>query len=94
MEYNKNDGGTGGPAFPRTGEGFNNPNYDAPGMTLRQWYAGQALKGLIASCSTKDMCEQLTKQMDDNGIPHDQADKQFAKNAFQYADAMLKEGAK
>lgn len=37
------------PAFPRTGEGFGNPKYDAPGMTLRDWFAGQALSG-IASC--------------------------------------------
>lgn len=31
------------PAFPRTGEGFGNPLYDAPGMTLRDWFAGQVL---------------------------------------------------
>ena len=29
------------PAFPRTGEGFGNPRYDAPGMSLRDWFAGQ-----------------------------------------------------
>lgn len=29
----------GGPAFPRTGEGFGNPKYDAPGMTLRDHFA-------------------------------------------------------
>jgi hypothetical protein len=31
------------PAFPRTGEGFGNPCYDEAGMTLRDWFAGQAL---------------------------------------------------
>lgn len=34
----KHDGGA---AFPRTGEGFGNPLYDAPGMSLRDWFAGQ-----------------------------------------------------
>lgn len=38
----------GGPAFPRIGEGFGNPNYDTPGMSLRDWFAGQALSGLLA----------------------------------------------
>lgn len=39
----------GGPAFPRVGEGFGNPNYDAPGMTLRDYFAGQALAGVMAA---------------------------------------------
>ena len=33
----------GGPAFPSVGEGFGNPIHLAPGMTLRDWFAGQAL---------------------------------------------------
>lgn len=33
----------GDPAFPRTGEGFGNPKYDAAGMSLRDWFAGQAV---------------------------------------------------
>ena len=41
----------GGPAFPSVGEGFGNPSYSAPGMTLRDWFAGQALAGLIADQS-------------------------------------------
>ena len=32
----------GGPAFPRTGEGFGNPRYDAPGMSLRDYFAAHA----------------------------------------------------
>jgi hypothetical protein len=44
---NTNDDG--GPAFPRLGEGFGNPNYDTAGMTLRDWFAGQALAGLLAN---------------------------------------------
>lgn len=37
------------PAFPRIGEGFGNPSYDTPGMSLRDWFAGQALAGDLAS---------------------------------------------
>ncbi len=33
-------------AFPRTGEGFGNANYDTPGMSLRDYFAGQALAGM------------------------------------------------
>jgi hypothetical protein len=36
----------GGPAFPSVGEGFGNPSYSAPGMTLRDWFAGQALASM------------------------------------------------
>jgi hypothetical protein len=38
----------GGPAFPSVGEGFGNPSYSAPGMTLRDWFASQALAGMCA----------------------------------------------
>lgn len=37
------------PAFPRTGEGFGNPKYDAPGMTLRDWFAGQAFAAALSN---------------------------------------------
>ena len=35
-------------AFPRTGEGVGNPLYDEPGMTLRDWFAGQVVIGVAA----------------------------------------------
>lgn len=38
----------GGPAFPLLGEGPNAPCFNE-GMTLRDWFAGQALAGLVAS---------------------------------------------
>ena len=34
----------GGPAFP-----VNGPNGDHPGMELRDWFAGQAIAGLLAN---------------------------------------------
>jgi hypothetical protein len=43
------------------------------GMTLRQWYAGMALQGLLAHCAT---ISDLTLD-------------QFASDAFLYADAMI-----
>jgi hypothetical protein len=36
----------GGPAFPACGEAWTN---DTMGMTLRDWFAGQALSGMMAN---------------------------------------------
>jgi hypothetical protein len=33
-------------AFPMTGEGFSSPQYSQYGMTLRDYFAGQALAGM------------------------------------------------
>jgi hypothetical protein len=41
----------GGPAFPSVGEGFNNPLYSAPGMSLRDWFAGQVMTGICANAA-------------------------------------------
>ena len=41
----RNDGG---PAFPSIGEGFGNPLYSAPGMSLRDYFAAQALPFCLA----------------------------------------------
>lgn len=52
MSDGKNDGG---PAFPfeyEVGEGLGKALHT--GMTLRQWYAGQALIGLLAHASGED----------------------------------------
>lgn len=49
----------GGPAFPSPGYDGPTPTgghltqYPQPGMTLRQWYAGLAMQGLLA-CSTTE----------------------------------------
>ena len=42
----------GGPAFPRAGDQVNLP---VKGMTLRQWYAGQALAGFCAEPYTEEV---------------------------------------
>jgi hypothetical protein len=64
----------GGPAFPRMGEGFGNPNYDTPGMSLRDYFAAHALPALI----------------EQNGhISRVIVFDVSAKEAYAYADAML-----
>lgn len=70
------------PAFPRTGEGFGNPKYDKPGMTLRDWFAGQAAMGLMSAC---DNAGTWTTMGCAGGV---------AQHAYQVADAMLIERTK
>jgi hypothetical protein len=58
------------PAFP--------PNLSSPesGMTLREWYAGMAMQGLIAR--------------GDHDIHKVKGVGSLAKHAFEFADAMIK----
>lgn len=66
----------GGPAFPRTIPIYDNgarPNV-TEGMTLRDWFAGKALQGMIARTNW--------------GIEDDARD--ISDEAYGYADAMLK----
>jgi len=68
---------TGGRAFPRTGEGVGNPRYDEPGMTLRDYFAAQALPAVINhDCPTEGI-----------GTYFDM----MAQDAYRFADAMLAE---
>lgn len=60
----------GGPAFP-SGD-------DVPGMSLRDWFAGQALAGLIASASHPRV---------DPSVPL--VSERTASEAFKHADSML-----
>jgi len=71
-----NDGGA---AFPR---GIPCAS-DAPGMNLRDWFAGQALAECI---QFRTLACRLHKVMPDWNIEADQA----AKMAYEMADAMLK----
>jgi len=68
---------TGGPAFPT-------PRYErgdmySLGMTLRDYFAAKALQGLLADPEPFDLCEG-DKTIADT----------YAKEAYVYADAMLK----
>lgn len=79
----------GGPAFPFgqvsefTGQPIN--GFFNPGMTLRDWFAGQALAGLCAYHGTNGMGRQ--PMAFEQSPPHTTAER-----AYECADAMLKAG--
>lgn len=54
-------------AFPRIGEGFGNPYYDTPGMTIRQYYKAAALQGLLANPQIVS-CAQLKSETHTHNI--------------------------
>lgn len=60
----------GGPAFPR-----DHRNAGHNGMSLRDWFAGQALAGMCASAPGK--------------FPQQTNSSVFALGAYEFADAML-----
>ncbi len=66
----------GEPAFP--GVKASHSGADNEGMTLRQWYAGQALAGLM---SLNAECYRVSMPA-------------CAKDCYAYADAMIAEGGK
>ncbi|PYE89646.1 hypothetical protein [Phyllobacterium leguminum] len=68
---------TGGPAFPRPqSETSMGGNYEQDGMSLRDWYAGQAIIGLIQGYAIA------------YGSPTNAMDE-MAREAFSLADIML-----
>ena len=71
----------GGPAFPRVGEGFGNPRYDAAGMSLRDYFAGQALPAVITATSAGQH-----RPMRDDGLD---LVRSMARDAYEIADAMI-----
>jgi len=71
----RNDGG---PAFPR-----GDPTHGGDhGMSLRDWFAGQALAGLLANPKLDEIA------------PVEEMPKSIAKCAYEASDAMLAELAK
>lgn len=66
------------PAFPNTGNSTWNLK-PTDGMTLRDWFAGQALTGFITACSSFSEIRD---------------DETCAIRAYAMADAMLEERAK
>jgi hypothetical protein len=70
----------GGPAFPSEGEGHGDPKYHSPGMSLRDWFAGQAIGSALACMNP------ITIEPDANA--------KLARMAYALADAMLSERQK
>lgn len=84
------------PAFPACNEANVNGTM---GMTLRQWYAGQALQGFLADGSQRLVAHAL--ELDDNfNIIQDTnakasvANTLIAEGCFALADAMIAESEK
>lgn len=69
----------GGSAFPHT---IITGQHNTSGMSLRDWFAGQALAGLLADPTT------------DTHVPPALAQSAFADAAYRFADAMLAERQK
>lgn len=67
----------GGPAFASVGEGFGNPNYSTPGMTLLDYFAGQ----VVGSAYVDFLATTNPKH----------AETRIAKQAYQVAEAMIAE---
>ena len=75
----------GGPAFPATVyDKAQHLWYEVPGMSLRDWFAGQALAGL-AACPTTSL---------NNGMRGKNTSTGHAALAYEMADAMLAKQAK
>jgi hypothetical protein len=73
----------GGSAFPSEQheclDGSWNQTYDC-GMSLRDWFAGQALMGLVAGMGENERADTLDEVL---------GGKRISKAAFMYADAMI-----
>ena len=72
----------GGPAFPVPDTYHQNGQveYGATGMSLRAWYAGKALVGVLASCGPLKPDPRLSQS---------DLDKLVAESCVRIADAML-----
>lgn len=78
------------PAFPQAAriDGWGKEHIAEPGMTLRDYFAAQALSGLLARSSTDvPHCDTCRPVANDAG-------QHYADIAYRYADAMLAERSK
>ena len=69
----------GGPAFPSTTDRVDEAHVGYPGMSLRQWYAGMALQGILASCPANMEVKEISPS----------CLNQWANTCFKMADAMI-----
>lgn len=78
----------GGPAFPSDWRFPSGESATCPGMTLRDWFAGQALAGLISSSEAHFRGDSSDKA----AIAEWRAevDRRWAGYCYEMADAMLK----
>lgn len=75
----------GNPAFPQT-TGELHPDFQ--GMSLRDWFAGQALMGFIANGAVPKPPREIRSA--DLATQNEYMTGRVARSAYGYADAMLK----
>jgi hypothetical protein len=74
------DKATGGPAFPFAATDPSNMHMQAPGMTLRDWFAGQAL--VMVATHSKSIGALAARRGKEHG-------EVVAEVAYKIADAMM-----
>lgn len=84
MSQKRNDGGQ---AFPSEGEAHGDPKYHSAGMSLRDWFAGQALAAMGAWCPRRETSMGISTQPLDGEVSRSER----AKQAYLQADAMIAE---
>jgi len=77
----------GGPAFPSEGEGHGNPKYHSPGMSLRDYFAGQFLVGAATDNGALDVSIDADQYDIDEALREHWGN--IARTAYIAADAML-----
>lgn len=87
----------GGPAFPTMQVGYDGAGAIDGGMTLRDWFAGQALAGILSASATGIRAADTTGgRGDDFGVfisdlaTHTRGGHLVAAAAYTLADALLK----
>lgn len=84
----------GGPAFPGEKDyRFGQSNDCNEGMTLRDYFAANAMAGVLQTCTTDEGAKMLERVV---GAPYEPPNglKWMAARAYQLADAMLAERSK
>jgi len=85
----------GGPAFPALhsidGNWVKDPRPEYAGMSLRDYFAGQALVGVCASVSSREQVFALYNDARKHGV---ETEEYIAKASYALADALLAEREK
>jgi len=81
---------TGGPAFPRNGHP-DKGDFPEDGMTLRDYFAGQALAGIMAN---PERWKQIADDYKAGKKTYDECSASNAAKAYSLADAMLAQRGK
>lgn len=76
---------TGGPAFPNKASGCGGSSLDSNGMTLRDYFAAQAISALWSSA---EIIDRIANNGENNGLTYGEA---ISKECYKIADAMIAE---